>query len=99
MKLLDPPQLPDEVLTAKKVCLGFILTIESSLAKENNPLAGCILPRRFGYKPCIVGVGSARRTCSKGLQTPKILVVHHPSRSFWKNGTLRICQDTPEFAT
>ena len=29
---------------------------------EDNPLAGCILPRRYGYKPCIVGVGSARRT-------------------------------------
>jgi len=56
---------------AKKVCLGFILTIESNLATENNPLPGFILPRRFGYKPCIVGVGSARRTRSKGLLTPK----------------------------
>ena len=45
---------------------------------ENNPLAGCILSRRFDYKPCIVGVGSARRTRSKGLQTPKILGVHCP---------------------
>jgi len=36
---------------------------------ENNPLAGCILPRRLGSTPCIVGVGSARRTRSKGPQT------------------------------